>query len=158
MPLAMQGDKLFPCRENVVRGGASLGAPNRGCRDHLLHASGNLGEAAPAEFGHHAVGVGRIAMGENVDQRSLYLRSLGMAQLDCGELLQVVVKEPRVIDDGLENERFAPGDGGTIATVNRACRELWTCRDVGLVSDQPAVGARTVARGARTRAISVRPP
>src|ERR1700730_11404356 len=101
MPLAMQGDKLFPRRENVVGRGASLGTPNRGCRDHLLRAFGSLGEAAPAELDHHAVSVGRTAMGENVDKRSLHLSSLGMAQLDCGKFLQVIVKEPRVIDDGL---------------------------------------------------------
>src|ERR1700732_58794 len=120
MPLAMQGDKLFPRHEYVVGGGAAFGTPDRGWRDRLLDASGNLGETASAELGHHAVCVGRTAMGENVDNGSLDLRGLGMAQLHGGEFLQMVVQEPGVIDGGLENERFAARDGGTMAAVDRA--------------------------------------
>src|SRR6266851_2173034 len=104
MPLAMQGDKLLPRRENIIGGGASFGPPDRRCRDRLLEACGNLGQAPSAELGHHAVRVGRTAMGENVDESGLYLRCLGMAELDTGKLLQMIMKEPGVIDDGLQNK------------------------------------------------------
>src|SRR5260370_9941709 len=119
MPLAMQGDKLFPRHENGVGGGASRGGPDRGCRDRLLQASGNLGQPPSAELGHHALCVGCTAMGENVDKSSLYLCCPGMSQLDCGEFLQMVMQEPGVIEDGLENKPFAAGGRSTMATGDR---------------------------------------
>src|SRR5271166_811787 len=118
MPLAMQGDKLLPRREHVVGGGTCPRTPDGGCGDRLLDASCNLGQAPPAKLGHHALRVGCAAVGENVDESGLYLRGLGMAELDAGELLEMIMQEPGVIDDGLQNKGFAAGDGGTMAAVD----------------------------------------
>ena len=116
----MQGDKLFPGHEDVVGGGAPLGAPDRGRCDRLLDARGNLGEAAPLELAPHTLCIGGTALGKNVDQSSLYLCCLGMAELDAGECLQMVMQEPGIIDDGLEDKRFTAGNGDTVTAVDRA--------------------------------------
>ena len=55
---------------------------------------------------------------------------LGVAELDPGELLQMLVQEPGVIDHGLQDERLAQRNGGAVATVNGARGELRARRDV----------------------------
>ena len=46
--------------------------------------------------------------------------SLGVTELDAGEFLQVIVREPGVIDERLQDERLAARNGGAVATMHRA--------------------------------------
>src|SRR5262249_2470639 len=59
---------------------------------------------------------------------------LGVAELDPGELLQMLVQEPGVIDHGLQDERLAQRNGGAVAAVHGARGELRASRAVALAA------------------------
>jgi len=59
-------------------------------------------------------------MGKDVNQSAFELLRIGMAELCGGELLEMLVQEPRVIDRRLQNQRFAARDRGAVAAMNRA--------------------------------------
>src|ERR1700730_615818 len=73
-----------------------------------------------------------------------------MAQIDAGELFQVIMQQPGVVDHGLENEGFAGGNGGTVAAVNGTSRELRTRHKIRFVNGAPDRAGRriSVARNA----------
>ena len=54
-----------------------------------------------------------------------------VGQLQCCRLLQMVVQQPGVVEQALQDQGFAPGDGAALAAHQGACRQLRTCRLVG---------------------------
>ncbi len=61
-----------------------------------------------------------------------------MAEFDIREFLQVVVGEPGMIDQGLQDQRLALGNGGPVTAMDRARGKLLAHHHVGL----PAAEAR----------------
>ena len=152
----MQGDKLFPRTQDVVGSGIRLGAPDRRGGDGVLEAAGELGQPPAGELGDHGFPVRRPAMRKNVDQLAFHPRRLGMPELDAGELLQMLMQEPGVIDDGLQDQRLAAGNGGAVAAMDRTCRQLRARDDIGLPADQSAgtaLAIRPVAGAAPASAL-----
>src|SRR5262245_47551914 len=93
-------------------------------------------------------------MSKNVDQLALHSGGLGMAELHPCKPLEVLVQEPGMVDDRLEDERLEPRNGGAVPAMNRAGRQLRARDDVGLVGRQGANGEWRVAssgRGAASR-------
>ena len=118
MILVMQADELFPGGEDIVRGSADRAAQTGRCRDYLLDAIRTSAQPRRASSAITSAASSRRP-GQNIDNRRLYLRGIEMAQLHSGELLKMIVKKPRMVDDCLKNERFAAGDGGAMAAVDR---------------------------------------
>ena len=96
-----------------------------------MHARSDCPEPSPIKLRPYSVRIGPRVMGKDVYEGGLDLRSLGVAQLDPGELLKMVVEEPWMVDNGLQNKRLATRDGSMVAPVDRTGRKLRACRDVG---------------------------
>ena len=126
----MQGDKLIPCHENIVGSGLRLGAPDRRSGDDILNAAGDLGQPAAAELGDHRLAIRRSTVRENIDQLALHPRGYGMPELDAGELLEMLVQQPGMVDDSLQDQRLAARYGGAVTAMDRARRQLWARDDV----------------------------
>src|SRR6266511_5679166 len=145
MPLPMQGDKLLPCRHHVVWRSLRSGPPNRGRGDGLVNAGRGFGKTPPTEFGDHGGTIRRAAVGENVDQFALELGGLGVPELHRCELLQVLVQEPRMVDHGLQDERLAQRNGGTLPAMNGTRGQLRARRDIGLARKRSRSEWRTTS-------------
>src|SRR5271170_3744695 len=134
MPLPMQGDELLPGQQNIVRGGRRPRAPDRGRGDRALDAVEEVGKAAFAKLrrqrrplGFAAFVFGELVgemMGEDVDQGALELLCVGMAELSLGELLEMLVQQPGMVDRRLQYQRFTARDRGAMAAMQGACRKL----------------------------------
>ena len=90
--------------------------------------------------------------GEGGDDSGAQAVGLGMRQLQCRDLFQMVIQEPRVVDQGLQNQRFAAGQCAALSTHDRAVRKVRTGNLVGLAVDGLAAG-----RALRTAAARLRP-
>ena len=62
----------------------------------------------------------------------------------------MIMQQPGMIDDRLQDERLAAGDGGAMAAVHRARGELRACGDIGLPA--PTANAPGEPRAARAPA------
>src|SRR5690349_13675987 len=120
MPLPMQGDKLLPCRKRVVRRSLRPRPPDRRRGNGLLNAGRGWRKSPPLELG-----------------------SLGVAEVDCSELLQMLVQQPRVIDHRLQDERLARRNRSAAAAMNRARRKLRARRHITLAGKQTRGALRT---------------
>src|SRR5438309_8747519 len=72
-----------------------------------------------------------MVVGEGGNNASAELRGLRMGQFQHRYLLQMVVQEPGLIDQGLQDQRLAAGHRAALATHDRAGRELGAGRLVG---------------------------
>ena len=63
-------------------------------------------------------------MGEGIDDAGAQFVRLGMGQFQRRHLLQMVVQQPGMIDQGLQNQRFPARDRAALAAHDRAGREL----------------------------------
>src|SRR6516225_1357503 len=124
MALPMQGNELLPCGQDVIRRRFGPRTPDRRGGDGLADAAGNVGKTAPAKFRHDGVPVRRSIVGKNVEQRGLEVGGQRVTKLEPGQFLEMVVQQPGMIDRGLQDQRLAPGNGGAIAAMYRACRQL----------------------------------
>src|SRR3954469_10599841 len=137
MVLPMQGDQLMPGGENVVPCGALAGAPHRRRRDAALNPLKSLRKSALLEVAAHLLGqlagVRRMVMvvGKSGDDAGPELMDLGMGELQGRDFLEVIVQQPGVVDQDLQDQGLAAGDGAALAAHDRACRELRACRLVG---------------------------
>ena len=120
MPLPMQGDKLLPGHKNIVRRGRRLGPPDRGGGDRLGDPLHGLGKMAPGEFRPQRFGIESRGMGRDIDQCALEPLGIGMAEFERGELLEMIVQQPRVVERRQQDQRLAPGDRRAVAAMHRA--------------------------------------
>ena len=147
MPLAMQGDKLLPGHQNIVRGGIRTRAPDRMGGDRGFDALENLAEVAASEFRPQRFRlqtrgvVGR--MSGDVDQGGLELFGAGMAELERRQFLKMVVQQPRVVQRRLQDQRLAQRHRGAVPTMHRARRQLLADDDIGRIAAglRPGEGA-----------------
>src|SRR5215831_2804280 len=162
MPLPMQGKKLFPGQQNVARRRLRPGAPDRGRGDRALDPAENVAKAYAVEFGFELRPVGisfrarfvaRVVpetVRDDVDQRALEFFGVGVAELGFRQFLQAVVKEPWMIERGLQDQRFAARDGGAMTAMERTCRQVRARGDITLFakSRAPRKLTRRAARAA----------
>ena len=47
-----------------------------------------------------------------------------MAELEAGEVFEMIVQQPGMVKRGLENQRFTPGNSRAVAAMNRARGQL----------------------------------
>src|SRR3954468_18173453 len=130
MVLPMQGDQLMPRGENVVPCGALASAPHRCGRDAALNPLKRLGKSALLEVAAHLLGelpgVRRMVMvvGKGGDDAGPELMDLGMSELQRRDFLKVIVQQPGVVDQDLQDQGLPAGDGAALAAHDRACRQL----------------------------------
>ena len=88
-------------------------------------------------------------MGGDIDQRAFEPFGVGMAELERGEFLQMVVQQPRMIERGLQDQRLAPRHRRAMAAMHRARGQL-LARPPHRASTRPRLAARP---GAASRAL-----
>ena len=108
------------------RAAPGLRAPHRRGRDRPLNPLKNLRKSASFEIGAHFLGLfGRLramvmVVGEGGDDAGAQLVRLGMGQFQRRHLFQMVVQQPGVIDQGLQDQRLAAGHRAALAAHDRA--------------------------------------
>ena len=95
---------------------------------------------------------GRAVVGRDVDQGELELLDLGMAELEPGNVLQMIVQQPGMVEHRLQDQRLAPRDHGAVAAMHRARGKLRARDHIGR-----AAGERRLLRAARKAAPPLRP-
>ena len=80
--------------------------------------------------------------GDDPGPQSMRLR---VRQFERSRFFEVVVQEPGVVDEALQDQRLAAGDGAALAAEQGARRELRTCRLIG--GAQRSAGALWTAAG-----------
>src|SRR6476646_3449592 len=161
----MQGDELVPGGKNILARRAGLRAPHRVRRDRPVNPLKNLRKSARFEIGAHPGALFSwlldmvVIMTEDGDDSGAQFVRLGVSQFQRRDLLEMVMQQPGVIDQGLQDQRLAPGDRAALAAHDRAQGELgaggliWPAVD-GLAGEgvgRTAIGTResTGARGER---------
>ena len=77
-------------------------------------------EITPGEFRPQRLRIEGRSMGRDIDQRALESLGIGMTEFERGELFQMIVQQPGVVERGLQDQRFAPGDGRAMPPMHRA--------------------------------------
>ena len=78
-----------------------------------------------------------MVVGEGRDDAGAQFVGLGMGQFQRRHFLQMVMQQPGMIDQGLQNQRLAPRNRAALAAHDRARRKLRACRLI-----RPAVDGR----------------
>src|ERR1700761_1074805 len=65
-----------------------------------------------------------VVIGEGGDDAGAELMGFAMGELQRGYLLQVVMQQPRVVDQALQDQRLPAGQRRALAAHDRAVREL----------------------------------
>jgi hypothetical protein len=108
----MQGNQLMPGGENVVPCGTLAGAPHRRGRDAAINLLNNLRKSALLEVAAHLfgllAGVRRVVMvvGKGGDDAGPELMGLGMGEFQGRDLFEMVVQQPGVVDQALQDQGF----------------------------------------------------
>src|SRR5215470_12255949 len=134
MPLPMQGNELAPSHKNVGRRRVRSRSPHRRGRNGPVDPRDEIGEPAATELPPHGLAIGSprmVAMRANINQGSFDLLGIGVAELDARKRLEMLVEQPGVVNDRLQNEGFAPRDGGAMAAEDRARRKLRAQHRIG---------------------------
>src|ERR1700733_3799278 len=133
----MQGDELVPGGKNILLGGPDPRAPHRRGCDPALNPLKNLRKSGGRQIGPHLFGllgsVRRMVMvvGEGRDDAGAELVGLAMGQLERCDLLEVIVQNPGMVDEALQDQRLPAGQGAALAAHDRARRKLRTGRLIG---------------------------
>src|SRR5262249_42707459 len=72
-----------------------------------------------------------MIVGESGDDRGTQPVRLGVAELQRRNLLQMVVQQPGMVNQALQDQRLAARDCTALTPHDRARGELWTRRLVG---------------------------
>src|SRR5258708_37742697 len=88
-----------------------------------------------------------MVAGEGRDYSGAELVGLGVGEFQGGDLLQMVVQQPRMIDQRLQNQRLPARHRAALAAHDRAVGELGTRRLIGAAVDGLA-GAATLPAAA----------
>ena len=94
----------------------------------------NLRKSARFKVSPHFIGLfgglGAVVMvvGKRRDDAGAQFVSLRMAQFQRRHLFEMLVQQPGMIDQGLQDQRLAAGQGATLAAHDRAQRKLGTSR------------------------------
>src|SRR5258707_14816322 len=105
-----------------------------------------------------------MVVGESRDDAGAQLMRLGIGHFERRHLLQMVVQEPRMVDQAEQNQRLAAGNHGALAKHDRGCGELRACRLVGAGGELRGAGYPLFSRtgGARppapTPGAGLKPP
>src|SRR5579872_616589 len=70
-------------------------------------------------------------MGEGRDDTGAELMRLAMGEFEGGDLLQMVVQEPGMVEQALQNQRLPARHRAALAAQQRTCRQLRTRRLIG---------------------------
>src|ERR1700739_2034985 len=157
MPLPMQGDKLFPGLQNIGRGSFGPRGPDRRRGDGALDPSQKRSMSAPRQFSRQRSPFRRAIlikifaeifgemMGKDVDQGAFELLRIGVAEFGLGELLEMLMQKPGVVECLLQDQCFPAWNRGTMAAIDWTRRQLQACRDISLVAAEARGARRTVA-------------
>src|SRR5690242_10476897 len=141
MGFLMQDNELMPGRQNVVTRSTGAGAPHRRGRDRSFNPLKNLRKSGRVEVGMHLLGLllcvrGMMMLGgEGREDPGAQLVSLWMGELERGSLFQMLVQQPGVVDQALQNQRFAAGKGRALAAHDRTVGELRARRLIGAAAE-----------------------
>src|ERR1700738_1081542 len=160
----MQGYQLVPGGKNVLPRRAWLHAPHRRGRNATLTPLKYWRKSARVKVGAHFLallgGLRAVMMvvGEGGDDAGAQFVGLGMGQFQRRHLFEMVVQQPRMIDQGVQDQRLAARHRAALAAHDRAGRKLGARRLIGpavdgLAAGRPLPSAATrleSARGARS--------
>ena len=106
-----------------------------------------------------------MVVGEGTDDTGAQFVRLRMGQFQRRHLFQMVVQQPGMINQRLQNQRLAAGDGAALAAHDRAGRKLRAHRLIRPTVDGLAAGRRLraaprldSARSARRKRVARRKP
>jgi hypothetical protein len=116
----MQGDKLGPGHQNVLGRSLRPGTPHRRRGDRESDSLHHIDKVACGQVGSERLGIEHGGMGRDIDQSSLDALGIGVAELERGQLLKVVVQKPGMVQRGLQDQRLASRNRGAMAAMNRA--------------------------------------
>src|ERR1700751_4280394 len=100
----MQGDELLPGGQNIVRGGTGFRTPHPRGRNRPLKPLNKLRESSTSEVGAQFFALRRVVTGmvmvggEGRDDCFTNLLRFGMHEIERGDLLDMIVQQPRVTD------------------------------------------------------------
>ena len=97
-------------------------------------------------------------MGKDIDQGAFELLGVGVAEVGRGEFLEVVVKQPGMVEGRLQHERFPERDGGAMAPMQRTRRQVRTRRHVKLITRMIAAELSAAESGHASRRAVPAPP
>src|SRR5258708_18045887 len=72
-----------------------------------------------------------MVVGKSSDDAGSQLVSLGMGQLQGGHLLQMVMQQPGMVDQDLQDQGLAARDSAALSLHDRTCRQLGAGRLIG---------------------------
>src|SRR5690349_9460105 len=130
MPLSMQADELAPGDQNVVRRRPLAGRPDGGRGDRRGDALDDWAEVPAGEFLLQSGRIERRGMRRDVDQRRFQPLGVGMAEFERGQLLEVIVKKPWVVERRLQDQRLPARYRRAVAPVHGTVGELLADDDV----------------------------
>ena len=73
--------------------------------------------------------------GKGRDDGSAELVRFGVRQVERGRLLQMVMQQPGVVEQALQDQGLAAGHGAALAAHDRACRQLRTRGLIGATAE-----------------------
>src|SRR5712672_1098353 len=89
-------------------------------------------------------------MGQNIQEGNLELLRVGMTEFNTGQFLQVVLGQPGVVDNRLQNQGLAQRNSGAMAAHKGTSRQLGACNHIGPTAHRGCRRARTIEPTART--------
>src|SRR5437868_2096114 len=171
----MQGDELLPGGQNIVRRSTGFRAPYRRGRDRPLKPLKKLRESFCVEIGADFLAFGldvramMMVSRKRCDDRLAQPLRVRVGKIKRRNLLDMVVKQPRVIDQRQQYQRLAPRQRRALSAEQRTRCKLRAsarigpaardCRPAGrrlrlaLASALPTGTAKTAERSSAARAL-----
>src|SRR5437762_325146 len=126
MPLTVQGNKLFPGQKNVVWSRVGACSPDAGGGNSPLDSSDQARLPLGLQHASELLRLGIALMRQQIEQARLEPLRIRVAELDSREFLEMIVREPGVIEDRLNDQCFPPRNGGAMAPQEWARCKLRT--------------------------------
>src|SRR3977135_2547623 len=85
-----------------------------------------------------------LVMGQNIQEGNLELLRIGMPEFNTGQFLQMVLGQPGVVDNRLQNQGLAQWNSGAMAPHKGTSRQLGACNHIGPTAHRRCGRARTI--------------
>ena len=130
----MQGSKLFPGHQHVIGRCFAPRSPYIWGGDRLVDPREQSGMPRLCKYCAQLLGIRVYAAGQDVQQGPFEPLRIGMAKFQAGQLFEMIVGKPCVVDDGLKDQRLAPRNRRAMAAQNGARGKLRARGHIGGVT------------------------
>ena|SRR6185369_1278087 len=137
----MQGYELMPSGKNVLARRPAARRPHRRGGYGAFNPLKGLGKSAFRKVGAYFLALFQdvcgvvMVIGERRYDACPQPVRLGVGELESSHLLKVIIQQPGVVDQALQDQRFPSRHRAALAAQKRACRKLRTRRLIGSASD-----------------------